>query len=461
MSRLTTDVTSYREVLGPGMMYPIYFITLIIPALIGLFSISVPLAFLSLFPILVLPPFILFGQTGIYNLSLAVQKSLSDLSTMSQEIYSGIRIIKGYACEKKVLLRFSELCLTFQKLNLKWVILEGLFYPFINLVTRLVTIAMVVLAGFIILQAWSALSAADFVSFMWLQSFIFGPILMMGWVMPFYIKGQAAYSRLLEIYKEPNAVHDNPRGRTFMSPHADIIFNNLTFTYPTSDNVALAGINLKIPFGSFIGITGPIGSGKTTLIRLLARDYEIPRGAIYLGDIDIHDYTLETLRSEIAIVEQYPFLFAKSIAENVSLAREEASLQEIQSVSEIADLHETILRFPNQYLTLVGERGITLSGGQKQRLAIARALLLNKSILLLDDIFAAVDAATERKIFASLKQKFAGKTVLMITHRISALEKMDRVIYMMNGRIAEDGSPDQLLKQQGPYAALLELQKLL
>lgn len=461
MSRLTNDITAYRDVLGPGMMYPIYFITLIVPALIGLFSISVPLALLSLLPITILPPFIFLGQSRIYNLSLSVQKSLADLSTMAHEIYAGVRTIKAYAREPHVFKRFCSLCKNFQKLNLRWIIIEGLFFPFLNFITRLVTVALVLLAGFIILQAWGTLSAADFVSFMWLQSFIFGPILMMGWVLPFYIKGQAAYFRLVEIYDEPNAVHNNSHGRSSLPSNVEVKFQHLNFVYPNNKVNALTDINLKIPPGSFVGITGPIGAGKSTLIRLLARDYEISRGMIAIGGHDIHDYSLEALRKDIAIVEQYPFLFAKTIAENVSLAKEEASIQEIQSVSELADLHETIVRFPQQYLTIIGERGITLSGGQKQRLAIARALLLNKNILLLDDIFSAVDAATEKKIFASIKSKFAGKTVVMVTHRISALEKMDRVVYMIEGKIVEEGSPEQLAKKKGPYAALLELQKLL
>lgn len=460
MSRLTNDVSAYRDVLGPGIMYPFHFITLVIPAQIGLFSISVPLALLSLVPILILPLLILFMGKTAYTTSLKVQEAMADMSTMVHETYSGIRIVKSYAILKDVLKRFTQFCLKFIGLNLRWLFIEGSFYPLLMLITRMMTIAMVLLAGYLLDYGWSSLSAADFVSFMWLQSFLFGPIMMLGWVLPFYIKGSAAYTRLSEVFREKIEVEENPKGLSSLPPNPSINFHNLSFTYPGSDFPVLSNINLEIKPATFLGITGPVGAGKTTLLRLLMRDYEISKGMIVIGEHDIHDYTLKALHKEMAIVEQNPFLFSKTIAENVRFGNEEASLKDLEVVTELADLHQTILRFPDTYYTLVGERGVTLSGGQKKRLAIARAFLVNRSIFLLDDIFSAVDYKTEKQIFDKLREKYAGKTVLLITQRVSILEKMDRILYMINGTVAEDGSPEELVKLNGHYAALVQLHKM-
>jgi ATP-binding cassette subfamily B protein len=219
-------------------------------------------------------------------------------------------------------------------------------------------------------------------------------------------------------------------------------------------------LTFNIKGGSFVGITGPIGSGKSTLFRLLSREYEIPRGMIYIGGKDIHDYPLEAFSKSMVTVEQIPFLFSKTIAENVMFGRDSASQAEIELVSRHADLHETVMEFPQQYDTVVGERGVTLSGGQKQRIVMARAFLVNRSILLLDDIFSAVDMGTERRIFDRMKSNFEGRTVLLITHRVSILEQLDRVIYMQDGKIVEDGSPAQLVQKKGYYAALHDLQSI-
>lgn len=460
MSRLTNDISAYRDVLGPGIMYPIYFVTLVVPAQIALFNISMQLAALSLVPILTLPILILLLENSAFKTSLGVQKSLADMSTMAQETYSGIRIVKGYSILDSTLKRFSQLCQDFLRLNLRWTLLEGFIYPFLSFLTKTITIALVLLAGFLIIKGGSTLSAADFVSFMWLQSFIFGPVMMLGWVLPTYFKGNAAYSRLQKIYEEPNAVQEHSKALYSVPKAPAIELRHLSFSYPRSQINALSDIQLTIRPGSFIGITGPVGAGKSTLFRLLLRDYNAPKGTILLGSQPIEDYSLSALNQEMVLVEQHPFLFSKTIAENVRFGKQEASHQELEDVAELADLHQTILNFPEQYSTLIGERGVTLSGGQKQRLAIARALLLNRPILLLDDIFSSVDYATEKRILTTLLKNAAEKTVLIITHRISVLEKMDRVIYMKQGTIVEEGTPNQLLQQKKYYATLAELQRI-
>lgn len=460
LSRLTNDISAYRDLLGPGIMYPLFFITLVVPGLIALFSISPLLAAISTFPMLIIPLLNLLTRQHIYKLSRDAQKGLGGLSNMVQEHYSGIRMIKGYAVESKFFFCFRELCgsLIWTNIKLNW--FQGLLFPFFTFLTKSTTILLVLFTGLIILKGWSLLSAADFVSFMWIQSYTFAPVLMLAWVLPIYQRGRAAYDRLVEIYNEPVEVKDNALSQLAIPIKADIEFHHLSFKYPQTHKLVLRNFSLHIRGGTFVGITGPIGAGKTTLFRLINREYEIPRGTLSIAGRDIHDYSLEAFWKEIVTVEQMPFLFSQSVADNVRFGKEEALQTEIETVAKYADLHDTVLNFPQQYDTLIGERGVTLSGGQRQRLAMARAFLVNRSILLLDDVFSAVDSETETRMFFAIQKNFKDKTVLLITHRTSILESMDRIIYIQEGEVLEDGSPEQLKAKGGHYSALVELQKL-
>jgi ATP-binding cassette, subfamily B, multidrug efflux pump len=461
LSRLTNDISVYRDVLGPGVMYPIYFLTLVIPGLFALYTISAKLTIISLIPLFAIPLLNAAVRNHIYQTSRLVQNALGHLSTMVQEHYSGIRIVKSYVVENVFYMKFKILTKNLAKKNLKLTILQSLLYPFFTLTTKVVTVLLVLFSGIIILRPWGHLGVADFVSFMWLQSYIFLPILMLGWVLPVYERGKASYERLIQIYNEPIEVQELPNSKVKIPFQADIVLQNLTFHYPESSVNVLSNINLNIKGGSFIGITGPIGSGKTTLFRLLNREYEVPKGMIFIGGYDIHEYSLAAFRSDMVTVEQIPFLFSQTIAENILFALDEGNRESLEVVARHADLHDTVLEFPEQYETMIGERGVTLSGGQKQRVAMARAFLVNRSILLLDDIFSAVDSATEKRIFASIRERFKDKTILLISHRISLLDQTDRVVYLHNGTIVEEGTPSTLMGRNGHYAALAQLQRLM
>lgn len=458
LSRLTNDISAYRDVLGPGIMYPVFFTTLVIPGIAALFYISPSLAMLSLVPLVAIPLLNFLTRKPIYEASYAAQKGLADLSNMAQEHYTGIRIIKGYVAEPQLSDIFSVLGKSLIGINIKLNCFQGLLYPLFTLITKMITAGLAMYAGIIILKGWSTLSAADFVSFMWIQSLIFFPVLMLAWVLPIYARGRASYERLVEIYDEPVEVKDGLVTVSRIPADEAITISHLTFRYPDTQREILKDISLKIQPGTFVGITGPVGAGKSTLLHLLNREYEIPRGMIAIGNNDIHDYPLEAFSEEIVTVEQIPFLFSRSIADNVRFGRESAPIEDIEMVARYADLHETVLEFPEQYETVIGERGVTLSGGQKQRVAIARAFLVDRSILLLDDVFSSVDAKTEGRIFSSMMETFKNKTVLLVTHRLSVLEKMDRVIMLENGKVVEDGSPDALKTRNGKFAALAALQ---
>lgn len=458
LSRMTNDIAAYRDMIGPGITFPLYFITLMIPGLFALFFISKPLAFLSLIPLITIPLLNAAVRTKIYHVAKDAQSYLGSMSEQVQEHYVGIRIIKSYVVENRLAKQFRKLCSSFASVAMRLACFQGILFPIFALCTKIVTILLVMVSAIIILEGWGKLTVADFVSFMWLQSYLFVPVVMMSWVLPMYERGRAAYARLVEIYEEPIEVKDNPQSELHIQPHADIVFRDLTYTYPSALQPALKNVNLRIKGGSVVGITGPVGAGKSTLLRLLNRDYELPPGMIFISDHEIHDYPLKAFREAMVLVEQTSFLFSKSVSENVRFAKSNATQQEIEDVMRYAALHEEVMGFPHQYQTLVGERGVMLSGGQKQRVAIARALLVNRSILLLDDIFSAVDAATEKHIFDAIKDHFFGKTVLIVTHRISILEHLDRVIYMMQGQVVEDGTPAELMAKGKYYAALAELQ---
>lgn len=459
LSRLSNDISSYRDVLGFGIMYPAFFFTLLIPGLLALFSISPLLTGVALVPLLAIPVINFLIRNEVYTLSHQAQKGLADLSNMAQEHFSGIRIVKGYAAEQPLGDLFGILCRHLRGVNIKLNCFQGVLYPFFGFLTRVITIVLVIFAAFVIMKAWEILSVADFVSFMWIQSYIFFPVLLLAWVIPIYQRGQAAYERLVEVYEEPIEVKNVSSNGLHIPPGADIEFRNLNFTYPTGQIPVLKNFSLHIQGGTFVGITGPVGAGKTTLFRLLNREYEIPQGKLLIGGHDVHDYQLEALWDEMVTVEQAPFLFSRTIAENVRFGNQSALQTDVEIVAAYADLHETVLGFPQQYDTLIGERGVTLSGGQKQRLALARALLVDRSILLLDDVFAALDTETEMRIFKKIQAKLKNKTIILVTHRVSVLEALDRVIYMQDGKIIEDGSPVILKEKNGYYAALVELQK--
>lgn len=460
LSRLTNDISAYRDVLGPGIMYPLFFLTLVGPGMVALFVISTKLASIATIPLVIIPIVNLAIRGQLYGLSKRVQKGLADMSNAVQESFSAIRTIKSYVVENVAYQRFATLCQELLNMNLRLSTLQGSLFPFFTFLTKMITVILVMFSGFVVFKEWGELSAADFVSFMWIQSYIFFPVLMLGWLIPVFERGRAAYDRLLEIYEEPIEVVDKAHSNLKIPTGADLSFHNLTFSYPTQESQALSSFNLEIKGGEFVGITGPVGAGKSTLFKLLNREYEIPEGMISIGGKDIHEYPLSSFHMEVVTVDQVPFLFSKSIEDNVKFGKREATEEEITAVARFAEFHETVIDFPEQYNTLVGERGVTLSGGQKQRLAMARAFLVNRSILLLDDIFSAVDSDTEFRIFETMKKNFRGKTVLLITHRISILEQMDRVIYVSEGNVAEDGPPSELMQKQGQYAALVELQRM-
>ncbi|MCB1113383.1 MAG: ABC transporter ATP-binding protein [Chlamydiia bacterium] len=429
IERLSSDMGAYRDVIGPGLLFPVYFITMIIPGLCALIYISPVMGGLTAIPMLLIPLLNLLFRKKIYDISQKVQEKLAQMGKFVQEAFSGIRIVKSYVAEKTLNRQFEKDCTDLFWLNFRLMALQGAFFPLLVVSIKIVTVALVILAGLLFL------SPADFASFMWIQSYIFFPLLILGWVIPIWQHGRASYDRLYQLYQEPIAVKGGVENHKIPEkPSIDI--THLNFGYPDHP-LLFEDLNLVIEGGSFTAITGPAGSGKSTLFKLLSRDYEIPRGMIAIGGRDIHDYPLDAFWEEVVTVDQIPFLFSKSIKENLKFAKKTASDEEVQLANELAALHEEVLDFEKGYDTLIGEKGVGLSGGQKSRLAIARAFLVDRSLLLLDDIFAALDETTALKIFETVKENYRGKTVVITTSKLKILEQMDKVVVLKQGKIID------------------------
>lgn len=451
LSRISNDISTYREILGPGIMYPLFAFSMSIPAFVGLFILFPPLALFSLIPLGTLLLIHSFARKAIYSLSKKLQELLSELSVLAEETFSGIRILKTYDFKKIALKKFASRSKKHSFLRRKMFMIQGALLPFfIALVqaSSAMTIYLFSLKG--------SFSIQDFLTFIWLQTYLFMPVMMLGWILSLYEQGKSAYDRLLELYSEPIEVKDEGQ-KDMVKGSLDIELKNLTFTYPASKTPSLKNVSLKIAEGETIGITGPIGSGKSTLLKLLQREYEIPKGMIYFARQEIHEYTLNALYSLMATCEQIPFLFSDTVQENIRFGRESASTLEIQDAAHFVDLHDEIEGFPEKYDTMIGEKGLMVSTGQKQRIAVARSLIASKKILLLDDIFANVDASKENKMVSRLIQDFKESTIIIVTNRMSVLDQLDKVCVFQEGRVVEQGDPTKLKKAGGPYQILYEI----
>jgi len=334
--------------------------------------------------------------------------------------------------------------------------LRGLMIPVMAATGALGTLIVLLIGGQKVVEG--SLTLGDFVAFNGYLAMLIWPTIILGWILNLMQRGAASMSRLNEVLLAESRVLEPENPVVPDRVQGEIELRNLVFSY--GDNPLLQGISLRIPAGSRLGIVGPIGAGKSTLVRLLARLYPVADSTILIDGIDINRLSLRSLRDAIGFVPQESFLFSRSVAENIAFGRAGASLEEVGISARLASLDGDVERFPAGFDTMVGERGITLSGGQKQRTSIARALLKDPPILILDDPLSAVDAGTEEEILASLAEFYGARTVIIVSHRLSALRECDSIIYLDGGRIVEHGSHGELLALGGRYAALHREQQL-
>lgn len=459
MAYATNDIPATREFLGPAIMYAANTVTTFSFALYFMLSLNAKLTLISLLPL----PIIAFSTYRIGKKVFIsfknVQDQFSKLTTHAQESFSGVRVIRSYVREDYETKTFSKLSDEYVKHNLRLSRYQSAMMPFLMVLVGFSQLLVLGYGGYLVLHKQATLG--DLTQFFIYINLLIWPVAAIGWVTNLIQRAAASTARLGKIMDTVTEIeNDEKTNHSIKSVDGDIVFDNVSMQYSEQSPEVLSEINLKIPAGTSLGITGGVGCGKTTLVNLLPRLYEVTSGNLSLNGYNIKEIPIEILRESISVVSQEPFLFSTTIRENIKFGRIDATEEQIIEVSKAAFLHDEILKFPNGYDTLLGERGITLSGGQKQRLAIARALIKESPILILDDSLSSVDAQTEDKILKSIKEYLKDRISIVISHRLSTLKELDNIIFIDSGRIIEQGNHNELMKINGRYFEIYSYQQL-
>jgi len=458
MARATNDLNAVRMLLGPAIMYSANTIVFTAGALAFMFSISPRLTLYAFLPLPIVSIVIQYFGRRIHERFERIQAMFSDISARAQENFSGVRVIRAYVQEEAEVAGFEKSNREYIARSLKLVRLMGMLWPTLETMLGLAIVLVLWLGGREVLHG--RIKVGDFVAFNTYMVQLTWPVIALGWVINIFQRGTASLSRIHQLMQERSEITD-AAGVTSAADKelkGDIEFRNLNFAYRGVS--VLHGINLQIPAGTSLAIVGPTGSGKTTLVSLIPRIYDADPGAVLIDGKPIREYALADLRRNIGFVPQETFLFSETIRENIAFGVQNATDEEVRWAAEAANIASDIENFPGQYRTVVGERGITLSGGQKQRTAIARALIRNPRILVLDDALSSVDTQTEDKILNHLRAVMQGRTTIFISHRVSTVRNADRIAVLHGGRIVELGTHDELLTLNGYYTDLYNKQLL-
>jgi ATP-binding cassette subfamily B protein len=457
MARATNDLNAVRMMLGPGIMYWCETMFTLVLAVAVMLAVDWRLTLLSLAPApLVSIAVIFFGQR-IHTRFEAIQKMFSDISSRVQENLSGVRVIRAYVQEDAELRHFERLNEEYIAQNIRLARLSGLFMPLLQALIGVTFLMVLWVGGYQLLAG--KITLGSFVMFNTYMGMLVWPMIAMGWVVNLMQRGTASLKRIRELLEARPTISAPPRPLTLEAVAGEIGFHDVTLQYP-GGTAALDGVNFRIPAGSTIAIVGHTGSGKSSLVSLIPRLLDPSSGRVTLDGVDLRELSPEDLRRHIGFVPQETFLFSATIAENIAFGVNSASDEEIRRAAEIAGLAPDIESFADGYKTMVGERGLTLSGGQKQRTAIARAILRNPGILILDDALSSVDTVTEERILSSLSGLMRDRTTILISHRVSTVRNADRIFVLEHGAIVEEGSHEELLANGGYYADLYERQLL-
>jgi ATP-binding cassette subfamily B multidrug efflux pump len=459
MAKATNDLNAVRMLLGPAIMYSANTVVFTAGALAFMLSISPRLTLFAFLPLPIVSITIQYFGRQIHERFERIQAMFSEISARAQENFSGARVIRAYAQEDAEIRGFETANLEYIGRSLRLVRLMGMLWPTLEVMLGLAIVIVLWRGGREVLLG--RITVGDFVAFNTYMVQLTWPIIALGWVINIFQRGTASMGRINEILAEQPAIKDDPALIRTDATHeirGEVEFRNLTFSY--NGTPVLRGINLTIPAGSSLAIVGPTGSGKTTLVNLIPRVYDAESGSVRIDGRPIRQYPLETLRRSIGFVPQETFLFSDTIRENIAFGKENANDEEVRTAAEGANIAADVESFPEQYKTMVGERGITLSGGQKQRTAIARAMIRNPRILVLDDALSSVDTHTEDKILNHLREVMQGRTTIFISHRVSTVRNADRIAVLHQGRIVELGTHDELLARNGYYTDLYNKQLL-
>ncbi len=458
MAYATNDMNAIRMLLAFGFVIGADIIVIAVASLIFMVDISLKLTLLAILPAPFLSIIIIVFGKKIHKRFSKVQKTFASMSGIVQESISGIRVVKAFVQEEAELEKMSVSARDYMDENIGLVKIFALFHPAMFL---LINICM----GIVLIYGGQAailkdISMGEFVAFFQYLGMLVWPMIAVGWIVNLFQRGTASLKRLNSILEVNPEIVDNDVDENIDSLKGKISFNNLEFSYSEETPKIFEGISFEIEAGKTLAIVGRTGCGKTTVIDLLSRVYNPPKNSIYFDDNDIYKVPLETLRSNLVMVPQEIFLFSDTVANNISLGKNKATRKEIEEVTKKAKVHSSIIEFENGFDTVIGERGVTLSGGQKQRLAIARALLTDPNILILDDALSAVDTKTEKSILDDLITMRKNKTTIIISHRISSIQHADKIIVLNEGKIEEEGNHKQLLTLNGIYADIYEKQQI-
>lgn len=451
MNRISEDVGKAREYTGPAIMYSINTLTLFVIALFLMFKSAPLLTLYTIIPLPILSYFIYVLSKAIHKRSTVVQESLSNLSTYAQEAFSGISVIKSYGIERQTDQEFNELSTKNKDKNIDLTKVQALFFPLMIFLIGLSNIIVIYIGGkqYIDGEIESLGVIAKFIIYV---NMLTWPVATVGWVTSVVQRAEASQKRINEFLKQEPSIKNKTTTHTPIT--GDITFKNVSFTYPDTNITALKNVSFSLNKGETLAILGKTGSGKSTILDLIGRLYDIGSGEIIIDNTEIDQLNLNDLRNNIGYVPQDAFLFSDSIKNNIMFGKEDATEAEVIAAAKNADVHKNIKGFTNGYDTVLGERGITLSGGQKQRISIARAIIKSPKILLFDDCLSAVDTETEEKILTNLNKITAGKTTIIVSHRVSSAKNADKIIVLDNGEIVQNGTHENLLNTEGYYKEL-------
>ncbi len=459
MAHATNDISAVRNVLGPGIMYPADTLMTLSMSLILMFVKDWQLTLLALIPM----PFVSYA---VYYLGKIIhekfnerQEQYSVLTTKAQENLSGARVVKAYVREEYEVEQFRKVSWEYFKKNLVLAKAQSIMWPLMFILVGLSLLITIYVGGLKVING--EMTIGTLTAFMTYLSLLIWPMIAFGWVTNMWQQGAASMKRLVKIFDTVPAICDTEEtDHTIQSVDGEIEFRDVTFTHESAHQPTLKNIDLKIPKSTTLAIVGYTGAGKSSLVNLIPRLYDVSDGTILIDGVDIKKIPVEVLRKSIGYVPQETFLFSDSIEENIRYGDDDAVHEMMHEAAEVSQIAKDVVDFPQQYETMLGERGITLSGGQKQRTSIARAILRRPKILILDDALSAVDTYTEETILQRLKTMMSGRTSIIIAHRISTVKHADNIIVLDGGRIVEHGTHNELVERGGIYAGLYEKQQL-